>query len=380
MDQDNPKIEQHRPRQNLKRRATKLAAVSLASLTFGVGVAGAEQEAAVAPLSKNTPVLVGGNRLASNLERVKERKMGSGVHFNCLSLSYEQRAVVFEDLRKNNIGWVRMNLNWNDLEPDAGTYDEKTLANLDDCVAQASRSTVKPLIVFQGSPVWANGGQNWSTPPINPTDYARAISFLAERYNGRDKTRGEVRAWEIWNEPNNGRFWRGTAEQMAELTRQAYPAIKKANPKAYVLLPGMAQNNGDYLDRLITAGAKFDIVSTHFYPDVSSGDPNMAIQKIGPELDYIVKVIKNHGLKSPVWVTEFGIPRSNNISSEQQAALARTMIKIMQRFPRITFASWFQAQPSGASDNWEESLGSINKNGDPWPVLGVIGGLSTGFK
>lgn len=371
-------VNKDRPKRNSS--ISEFSAMALSALALGAGVAGANNEVASAGIvDKNIPVAAKEIAKINGAEKATERSLGSGVHFNCLSLSHENRAIVFEDLKSVNIGWVRINLNWNDIEPTAsGVYDEKVLANLDDCIAQATANSIRPLVVFQGSPRWANGGKEWNSPPTDAADYARIAEFLAERYNGHDKNRGEVKAWEIWNETNYSNFWAGSTEQIAELTRQAYAAIKSANPKAYVVLPGVAQNDSKYLDGLLSAGAKFDILSTHFYPNMSLGNSSQSIQRIDEELQDLMKVIKKHNVKAPVWITEFGIARNNGIDPEMQAALTKRIIGLIRKYPNIKNAFWWQAMPSESSDSWEESLGAIDrKTGKSWPVLNEIGKLST---
>ena len=62
---------------------------------------------------------------------------------------------------------------------------------------------MKVLVVFTGTPGWANGRFKPLTSPNDPVDYSNAAGWLAARLSGR------VSAYEVWNEPNQEGFWAG---------------------------------------------------------------------------------------------------------------------------------------------------------------------------
>lgn len=310
-------------------------------------------------------------------EKLIDRRISMGVHFNCLPMSLEQRQLVYRSLEDNHIGWARINLNWNDLEPNAkGSHDAKILESLDDCIVRAKDNNVRPLIVFQGSPGWANGGKDWTNPPNDPADYADALSFLAKRY------KGVVKGWEIWNEPNlDDRFWRGSPQQMAELMKTAYPAVKEADPKVYVLMPGIILNKPNYLTylkELYEAGASnyFDILSIHGY---------LPSRQINDGLRAMIKMSETSGdtrkpKRKPVWFTEFAKPVSGYTTEEDQARYATETVELISKNPEVKAAFWFQAMDAGSGDPWEKGVAAIDSNGRPRPVLAALGKAASGTK
>ncbi|MBI1952112.1 cellulase family glycosylhydrolase [Candidatus Saccharibacteria bacterium] len=369
-----------RPEQKQKKytkshRLTKLSAATLvAALAAGLApelgyptndtTAAARQpakELVVKPNSRKSP------------EKLIDRRIGIGVHFNCVPMNLEERQLVYRSLEDNHIGWARINLNWNDLEPNTkGSWDTKILDSLDDCIIRAKDNNVRPLIVFQGSPGWANGGKDWTNPPNDSADYANALSFLAKRY------KGIVKGWEIWNEPNlDDKFWRGSPQQMVELMKAAYPAVKEADPKAYVLMPGIVLNKPNYLTylkELYEAGASnyFDILSIHGY---------LPSRQINDGLQAMIKTSEASGdTKKPVWLTEFAVPVSGYTTEEDQAKYAAEVLKLISANLRVKAAFWFQAKDAGSGDGWEKGVAAINSDGRPRPVLAALGKAASGTK
>ena len=102
-------------------------------------------------------------------------------------------------------------------------------------------------------------------------DFARFSAKVAARYKGK------VNAWEIWNEPNETRFWRPAPDPAgyARLLNLTYEAIKQVNPAATVILGGLSThcaNSADYMtwrtfmDGFYRAGgARFDAFAIHPY-------------------------------------------------------------------------------------------------------------------
>lgn len=103
-------------------------------------------------------------------------------------------------------------------------------------------------------------------------------------------------AIEVWNEPNIDREWPAgqiSGESYTQLLRQAYPAIKEANPDTMVISGALAPTgffggactvNGcddkPYLEQMVAAGALdyMDCIGVHYNegilpPSASSGDP-----------------------------------------------------------------------------------------------------------
>jgi len=97
--------------------------------------------------------------------------------------------------------WTRISIGWRNIEQSKGSYSSYYLGDEDRAVQDAHAAGMKIILDVVESPQWASGSTNKLAPPRNPQDLADFMSFIANRY------RGQVQAYEIWNEENGTRFW-----------------------------------------------------------------------------------------------------------------------------------------------------------------------------
>lgn len=301
-----------------------------------------------------------------------------GVMFNCLNASAADRAAVFPRLAAAHLGWVRINVAWDQVEPARDSYSKPALAALDGCVAAARASGLRVLVVFLATPSWARSGGTITTPPDDPSDYARALGYLAARY------RSEVSAWEVWNEENARCFWQGSAGQYVALLRDAYAAVKQSSPRSLVVFGGTAHNDPTWLRSCYAAGAKgsFDVLTTHPYPR-RAFDTDVA--RVLGSTRSLRRVMERYGdAAKPIWFTEFGWSASVVGERRQARALTRSLDYIRDRLPYVTNAIWFEAKnelPTVARDSWQGGLSLISPELRPTPAYDAlrawIGGAST---
>jgi aryl-phospho-beta-D-glucosidase BglC (GH1 family) len=113
-----------------------------------------------------------------------------------------------------------------------------------------------------GTPDWARpADSSFTHPPTNVADFANFMTQLATRY------KGQVAAYEIWNEPNLNYEWGEQTPDPAaytELLKAAYTAVKAVDPAAKVISGGLATTGDgsataygdlDFLRGMYEAGA-----------------------------------------------------------------------------------------------------------------------------
>jgi hypothetical protein len=145
------------------------------------------------------------------------------------------------------------------------------------------------------------GGPDSRRPP----DIAAFASFAgaaAARFAGR------VRAWQIWNEPDNPLYWAPTPDPAAyaALLQAAARAIRAADPHAQILSGGLVSPDParGFLEALHAAGAwqSFDVVAVNPYADPwSPEDGQIGAMGVGA-----VKALVERLGPKPIWATEFG--------------------------------------------------------------------------
>jgi hypothetical protein len=79
---------------------------------------------------------------------------------------------VLADISASRPAWVRVFMQWSDLEPQQGSYDPGWISLYQKFFAALPSGTQVDVDVV-GAPAWANGGSDSiATPPSNPADFA----------------------------------------------------------------------------------------------------------------------------------------------------------------------------------------------------------------
>lgn len=225
---------------------------------------------AAAAVSITTAVVLASAPAATATSRVEV-----GVQFHGLWSSYTDadRAVVLDRLAESGAGWVRLDISWAMLQPRSRTeWSSDGLAYVDRIIDMAAARGLKVLGTFWLTPGWANGGRGERVLPTDPADYARAAQVIARRWAA------EVRAWEVWNEPNSSDFMVG-ADPVAytRLLRAAYPALHAGDPTTTVVTGGTQYMDDRWLSRAYAAGmaGAYDALGVHPYPGVADEAPDL---------------------------------------------------------------------------------------------------------
>ena len=210
------------------------------------------------------------------------------------------------------VGYVRLDrdLGWNDTE----------VAKFDACVSKIYAAGKQPIVVVGG----------WQR--TNPALYAAEVAALTRRWPGM--------VWEICNEQNHTTFWQGTQEEYMALLRASSIAIRAADPKATVLLGGLAWRGAplksvhEWLRRAYRMGLRglVDGIAVHPYTPVS----------VWPQaLENIRRIQWANRDPVPLWLTEFG---NWGMTWHEAQKIARDAV---QRFPYVQTAVWYDLDGLG---------------------------------
>ena len=233
-----------------------------------------------------------------------------------------------ELLARAGIGLIRQEIQWVEIEPHAkGVYidnhGEDSWAKFDRMVNLAQGFGIEVLARLDRPPPWATPGFNpqdnpsIQMPPADFTDFADFAAAVAERY------RGQVKYFQIWNEPNLFGEWGGRPPDPAaylDMLREVGAAIRAANPDAVIVLAGLAptietgpDNLSDllFLERLYQLGAKgaFDIASSMSYGLFTGPrDPRIEAPRTNfPRAVLWREIMEAHGdAGTPIWASEYG--------------------------------------------------------------------------
>ncbi|MFP3895502.1 MAG: hypothetical protein ACLFV5_01515 [Anaerolineales bacterium] len=258
--------------------------------------------------------------------RIASKDFGYGIQAAMVADGDHER--IFDHVNDMGLGWVKQQVEWFHYNPKQGVYENWDA--LDRIVDAAKANDVNVLFSVVKAPAWARADTDYGVagPPADPNTYGTFLSDLATHY------RGDVKAYEIWNEQNLWYEWGGEGEMDAgeyvDLLRVAYYAIKDADPEAIVVSGGLTPTGdvGDiaiadrrYLEQMYWAGLTHycDAVGAHPSgynnpPDATySGDPTTPNFKGHPSFffrntmeDYRNIMNRYGDGHKRIWPTEFG--------------------------------------------------------------------------
>lgn len=231
------------------------------------------------------------------------------------------------------VGWVKEQVQWHTIEHGPEDFEWH---HLDAIVRSAGTHGLKLLLGVTHAPDWTRPVEKESGPPTDYGEFGRFMEELATRY------RGQVDAYELWNEPNLAREWRGDtldAGRFVALVAEGADGVRLGDPEALIVSGAPAVTGIDdgvtavadrrFLKGMIEAGVAdhVDAIGAHPYgygnpPEESVHDETHAASSHNDHptfffrdtLEDYRRIMSEHGLEdTPVWVTEFGWPSPQGI-------------------------------------------------------------------
>jgi hypothetical protein len=259
------------------------------------------------------------------------------------------------------IGTMRDECAWTLVEGQPGDLQlpEEWNRNLDYSV---SRGLDTLLILDYANPLYDDG--------LAPhTDEGRAAFARYAEFMARE-TRGRVRCFEVWNEPNTAGFWAPAAnpQDYAALLRTVYPAVKRGNPDAVVVGCATAGIDTEFIRAVLDAGGHDSMDALSIHPYVTPAAPEAA--DIWNRMRAIRDMTAEYGPPLDIWVTEIGYPTAgaNSVSEDQQAnMIARTYLRSLT-LPWLRTVFWYWFGPDGPDRELnEDNFGLLHHDWSPKP-------------
>ena len=346
-------------------------------------------------------VLVGAVALAFSVgsapqgQQVDPLKPGpaTGVQFHCNwgGQSDAQRQAIAAKLGAAGVKTVRIDLGWSSLQPTRSKRVSGWHVRLADrCVNLARAQGMDVLLTIIWTPGWANGGRDRSVPPNRNREFAWFARWAATHFRGR------VAAWEIWNEPGNKQFWKGSTRRYVSLLRAAYPAIKAGDRKSKVVFGGVSHNDDRYVAAAYRAGAKgaFDVMATHPYQGMGDSPPETADKGtdwwLMTHVEAVHRLMVRHGDGAkPIWFTEYGWSVHDNApdepnwsrgvtAAEQASYLVRSFALIKARYPYVERTYWYKDATRRGEDPHQAGYGLLEADLSPRPAYTALKTLLAG--
>ncbi len=266
-----------------------------------------------------------------------------------------------------HIRWLRQPIHWRDIEKSPGQF---TWPQLNLPLVDAFGRRIHILVVLQDSPDWA---RDTNQPVSAPPKDARPFGAFARAFT--EQFKGQIDAYQIWDEPNIAAGWGGkyaNANEYATLLREGAINIRAADPNAKIISAALAPNTEsgplnlnepEYLRAMYRAGAKdfFDAVGAEpfgFWTGPDDRRVDVSVLNFSRVILLREVMEANGDAHKAIWATSFGwsiagLGDPAYGGDEQNTQLMRTGIAIHRAqdewawLGTLMFARW---QPIGAND------------------------------
>ncbi len=296
----------------------------------------------------------------------------------------EEIEAEFADYAALGVRWLRTDIYWSNVQPDAP--DKYDWSVIDRVVSAAQAHGLRVLPVVGTTPPWARSIPGERSAPRDPSQYAAFIAAAAARYAPLG-----IHVWEIWNEPNLFGSWPPAPDAIAyaRLLIAASAAIRAVDPEATVLLgglspvvdtrPGKFISATEFLAAIYDAGAgdAFDAVAFHPYsfprrPEDPADWTGWNIMT-GP----IRALMTAHGDgDKKIWITEIGAPTNainSKVTEVEQAEMLAQAVELARGYDWAGPVFWYSFQDLGTDPaNNEDWFGLRRADGAEKPAYRAL--------
>ena len=267
-----------------------------------------------------------------------------------------QRAISL--MQSANVGWVRLDFLWEDIEAQEGKFD---FVKYDNIVKMLKDKGIHILGILHYSANWASSCGEWNCPPKDNKIFVNYASKVIQRY------KDQVKYWELWNEPDSAIYWKEQdgLKSYCILLKEVYIAAKQIDPECKILNGGIA-NGLASVNHLYDNGAKdyFDILNIHFFQTPLHAGSIKAVANY-PKLVYKIMQRNGDGNKK-IWITEIGCPglkkglsvdnwwMGKNPTETQQAKWLKDVYTELLNNPQVEKIFW--AFFRDTKDHWSNGV------------------------
>jgi hypothetical protein len=189
---------------------------------------------------------------------------------------------------------------WADINPSPGVFD---FTFLDQFIAINRARGAEIIYTLNRTPHWASSQPNARSgyspgecaPPADMTSYDEYLTAIATH------VAGQIKYWELWNEPQDPTSYCGKISTMVTMAQHASRIIKGIDPNALILSPAPTGGQGPaWMGSFLAAGGSeyVDVIAFHGYWSAQAEDV------VGVISNYKAVMTENGVADKPMWDTE----------------------------------------------------------------------------
>jgi hypothetical protein len=253
---------------------------------------------------------------------------------------------------------------WKNINPSYGHYYWNWLDTL---MAQANQHGADVAFTFGVVPSFASTNPgltgcsyaNGACAAPHLSDWTAFVDALS-RHSAQNKAagRGHIGAYELWNEPDAGNWWRGTTSQMLAMAQVAYRIIHANDPTAIVVSPAP---QGIYgwrwtLGYLAIGGGKYaDVIGMHGYLPRGTSQPEYYLNFL---LSNTKAAMAKYGVSwKPIWDMEASWTANSYLPSDYQRMAFLSRSYILRLFNGVRRFYWYSWDNTVFGTLWSSSSG-----------------------
>ncbi len=247
---------------------------------------------------------------------------------------------------------------WGNVEPEAGKW---TWQALDRQMSYMASNHMEFGGLLLGSVPWDKSSRG--LPVDNLPAWSIYVSEVVKH------CRGQVKYWEVWNEPPNFIARDQTPADYARIVVAAYDAAKAADPNCLVGLAAKSVHV-NYLEQVIKAGAKdhFDFITLHPYEVLGtvadSRGTEAVFMNIVPTVRKMLAAQNPSRRNVPIIFTELGSDARKGAEHQGQALVKAYSMGIAQG---VACIQWFEGR-----DGDSGPMGLLDNEGTPRPAYTAL--------
>jgi hypothetical protein len=278
------------------------------------------------------------------------------------------------ELERLGVDIVRITLRWNEiarhrpadprdqLDPAYGWSDADRL------LRALRRHDIAAVVTLVGTPRWANGGRSSNWAPTDARSFGNFAYAAASRYPW-------VRAWTIWNEPNQTRWLQPTSTSVyvKRLLNPAYAQIHAVTPGARVGggMTSPRANRGvspvAWIREMGRLGARLDAYAHHPYPSQpklespwEGGCEHCSTLSMAG-LERLLDEVRRSLGPTRVWLTEYGYQTDPpdailGVPPETQARYVASAARRVYLAADVDMLIYFLIRDDAETEGWQSGL------------------------